>query len=414
MNTQNMRIFLQGEVGEAVGDTHPVVMVKSGVSPFPVGFTSGGRTEAVHVFWSPSRVTELKNILEERKTLKSYMGHSLDNERDLNEWIGTLQAPYEIVADDEGVSLIGQYKVHGDNEGSKLLESRISGAPSEIKFSLDFFSNVKPVKRDGVMALEVTEIVTVRSLDWVPEAGFDNGLFDGEETAQTVTQSYNRLLSITQEVEKMTRKEFKDLHPEEYEKIVQGVQGNISQESNEKISKLEEDLKEAIEKAKVNQASSKQVPFTDSEEYKVLHQAKSELEDQVKSLTSMTKEQGKKIVIIEEQRMEKLANDIAQSVLNDSSVPKNLHSKVRSMVDHRDFVKEGEEFEPGSECSNLFTQAFKGEVEDWEGKLSKSVGVGLETSKDDGGALTQSTKDDRDLAFQMARSVGKIRSDQEK
>lgn len=154
--------------------------------------------------------------------------------------------------------------------------------------------------------------------------------------------------------------------------------------------------------------------FKDSEEYKALMGKNTEMEKTMEGLKSICKDQSKELAIIKETSQEALAKSLAHSVLKASSIPSDLHEKVSSMVDYRKYIKEGESFEPGSASAQGYTEAVASEVKDWEARLGKSHGIGLESGKDDFTDISASEKEDAEYAKGLARSIsgGAIRSDE--
>lgn len=153
--------------------------------------------------------------------------------------------------------------------------------------------------------------------------------------------------------------------------------------------------------------------FKETEEYKALVSANADLKKNVEGLTGICKDQTKELSIIREKESALLAEGIANSVLQASSIPGNLHGKVKSQVDYHSFVKEDQVFEAGSEPVKNYTEAITTEVKDWEARLGKDLGVGLGSGKEDLEASSASEKEDAEYAKELARGIaGPIRSDQ--
>jgi chromosome segregation ATPase len=75
------------------------------------------------------------------------------------------------------------------------------------------------------------------------------------------------------------------------------------------------------------------------------------------------------------------ADKIYNKVLSESSLPSNFHSKVREMVNYKQYC-----LEDGTLAKPNFEAAFKAEVSDWESRISSIGGnLGVTATKPNGG-----------------------------
>ena len=355
----------------------PVEIVKQGVSKFPVAKQEAGKLVPAWVHFSQAAVEKLKTKLENKKTLKVYNGHVSPEElqgkmhRPLTDWIATLQGPYEVKQDEKGKDvLVGMLKVHSDTPVGGILMNRIKEVPEEVKFSLDYRADLTPAEIDGRRVFDVRDIGRVRSLDFVPESGFDNGVHLPSlmQSMATALDKFNK-----KEDKAMTVEELKEKHPELYQAIVDGVKKELEPEGNGKGDK------------EVNQSMS---DFTESEEYKELMQSVADLKtgfealkEENEQLKQSKAETEKELTILQERARQAEADKVMDEILSSSMLPETLHPKVKSMVDWRKFVGD-DGFEPGTEGYDKFKEAFQSEVKDWEEKLPPSpVNIGLSDDK---------------------------------
>jgi hypothetical protein len=361
-------------------DTFPVVMAKTGLSKFKVGAVENGKLVAVTVRWTEDALTSLKERLEKKGTIKSFAGHMLPPKgddgrihRDIDGWIATVKGPYEIKDDDNGKGnklLIGQMQVHKDAPKGQLLFNRIQDAPTEVKFSLDYSAKMKPVKEGNRSILRIDAVKQARSLDWVPESGFDNGLYV-PSLLQSAQEAIEKFFN-EKEGNVMNLEELKEKHPVLYQSIFDDGKTKGKEEAAKATPPPPSD------------DSRKVVDFKDTEEYKTLHQANVDLKKQNDELGGQVLQMGKSLTILEEREKSQLASVIQTKVLADhSEIPKHLHAKVKTMVRWQDFVGENGTFELGTDAVTSFQEAFEKELEDWVAPDPASKG-GPSVAKSDG------------------------------
>ena len=362
------------------------------------------KREPAKIYISPNRLNDMKASLESSTTnRKVYWGHVSSDKlkiegklhRDNEDWIGTLGDSFNVVskADNKGnnyLALEGQLRVHGEGDKSKTLQGLIKKEPNQIKFSLDYAGRTKVGKRNNELVHELSEVSFIRSLDFVPESGFDNGI-----SMSAITQCAEYLNNKIKEVNEMKFDEWKEAHPDEYKdvlsKITQAATEEIDKKHKEEteelksvIAKMDADLKSA--KAEMQKADKKEAGLKDSAEYQSLLQANQALVESNKKIEERIKVTEKELAINKErERMDK-ANQIIQSALENSRIPKNLHLKVKSQVDYNAFTTDEGQFSSDSEDVVKFTQAVMDEIKDWEDKLKGLTSVnsiGLRDAKSD-------------------------------
>lgn len=371
--------LMAGEIKE--GQTvFPVEIVKQGVSKFPVAKQENGKMVPAWINFSQSAIDILQNKLTTKKTLKVYNGHVSQEEmqgkmhRPLTDWIATLQGPYETQPDDKGIStLTGALKVHNDTPTGNVLLNRIHEAPGEVKFSLDYKAALVPAEINGKAVFDVRDIGRIRSLDFVPESGFDNGMHL-PSLMQSVMTALDKFNNNKKEEEAMTIEELKKQDAELYQAIVDDVKKGLEAEKNVAAGATAGEL----------------VDFTDSDEYKELMQTMGSLttgletlKKENENLLQSKNETVKELSILQVKARQVIADRAMDEILATSSVPESLHAKIKAMVDWKPFVGEGD-FEPGVEGYSNFVEAFQSEVKDWEEKLPEpSVTIGLGDPKED-------------------------------
>ena len=128
--------------------------------------------------------------------------------------------------------------------------------------------------------------------------------------------------------------------------------------------------------AEMSKSIRKEVEVEFSDKEKKLTQENSQLSAKVDTLSETVETQGKSIlqfqkneVIRTEKEIKAQASSIWTSKLSDSTVPTNLHDKVRVMVGHTSFMKEGV-FDV-----ETFSSAVVAEIKDWEDKVQSNVSV---------------------------------------
>lgn len=394
------RLFLQAKADFTGFDfekgTVPVELVRSGMA------TIGIDGKPAKIYISPNRLEEMKASLESSTTnRKSYWGHVSSDRlkaegklhRDNEDWIGTLGDSFNVVSkvDKKGnnyIALEGQLRVHGEGEKSKMLQGLIKKEPEQIKFSLDYAGRTKVGKRNGELVHELSEVSFIRSLDFVPESGFDNGI-----SMSAITQCAEYLNSKIKEVSDMKFDEWKEAHPEEYKDVISKITQTATEEIEKKYKEDIDELKSVIAKmdadlkqAKMEKTDKKGVELKDTAEYQSLLQANQILIESNKKAEERAKATDKRLAIIEEKERMDRANQIIQSKLEGSRIPKNLHPKVKSQIDYNAFLTEEGQFSADSDDVVKFTQAVADEVKDWEDKLkgmTSTVTIGMRDTKTD-------------------------------
>ena len=396
------RLFLQAKADFSGFDfekgTIPVELVKSGMA------TIGIDGKPAKIYISPNRLEDIKAALEQSTTnRKVYWGHVSSDKlkmegklhRDNEDWIGTLGDSFNVIskADEKGnnyIALEGQLKVHGEGEKSKMLQGLIKKEPKQIKFSLDYAGKTKVGKRNNELVHELSEVSFVRSLDFVPESGFDNGI-----SMSLITQCAAQLNSRIKEVEDMNFNEWKEAHPDEYKEAISKITQTTTEDLEKKHKEETEELKSVIAKMdadlKASKTEKKEAGLKDTDEYKSLLQSIQSLSAENKELKDESKKTKKELAIINERERMERADKIVQSALESSRIPKNLHPKVKSQVDYNAFVTDEGQFSADSEDVVKFTQAVMDEVKDWEDKLkgmTSTINIGITDVKRDD--ITQS------------------------
>jgi hypothetical protein len=377
------RLFLQTNADfsntDLSKDAIPVEIVRSGIA------TIGIDGKGAKIYISPNKLEKIKASLESSDTNKKiYWGHISSDQlksenkihRDLGDWIGTLDNQFRIIqkTNQEGnnyTALEGMLRVHGENEKSKTLQGLIKKEPKQIKFSLDYSGKTKIAKRNNELVHELTDVGHIRSLDFVPESGFDNGI-----SMSAITQCITDLNFKMKEVN-MTFNEWKEAHPEEFKEVSvqmsKVVKDDFDKEHKKEtdelkalIAKLDSDLKQS--KAS-NEDKKKEFNLEESDAYKKLMQSYNETAKENKELAERIKATEKENAIRTEKERMSLAHGIIQSKLEGSRVPKNLHPKVAAQLDYRAFVTDGGRFDMDSDDVVKFTQAVTDEIKDWESQL---------------------------------------------
>lgn len=394
------RLFLQAKADFTGFDfekgTVPVELVRSGMA------TIGIDGKPAKIYISPNRLEEMKASLESSTTnRKVYWGHVSSDRlkvegklhRDNEDWIGTLGDSFNVISksDEKGnnyIALEGQLRVHGEGEKSKMLQGLIKKEPKQIKFSLDYAGRTKVGKRNSELVHELSEVSFIRSLDFVPESGFDNGI-----SMSLITQCADQLNSKIKEVESMNFNEWKEAHPDEYKDAISKITQTATEELEKKHKEDTDELKSVIAKmdadlkqSKSEKTDKKGVELKDTPEYQSLTQANQKLTEDNKEMNGMLKSMGKDLAIIKEKERMDRANRIIQSKLEGSRIPKNLHPKVKSQIDYNAFLTEEGQFNADSDDVVKFTQAVADEVKDWEDKLkgmTSTLTIGLRDTKDD-------------------------------
>lgn len=142
--------------------------------------------------------------------------------------------------------------------------------------------------------------------------------------------------------EVMDKKELQEKHPELFKEVVDETTVTVKKEVESEFSKKEGDSKTALQK----------------------------MSDAVTEMSNTIKDQGKKILTFEKNetiRSEKEKKETlkleADTIFNDKIVelhiPKKYHSKIKKMVNHREFVKEGKL------DTEAFSTAVDTELKDW-------------------------------------------------
>ena len=127
----------------------------------------------------------------------------------------------------------------------------------------------------------------------------------------------------------------------------------------------------------------------------------SALEEENNKLKAENAESKERIVALERQEairdaqmLDAQANNILESSLAGSKIPKRLHSKVSASINKEDFVVEGKLDEAA------YTAKVNEEVEDWEASLGDSTiqGVGASSRSDGGSSDDDDSEDDKIVA----------------
>ena len=394
------RLFLQAKADFIGFDfekgTVPVELVRSGMA------TIGINGKPAKLYISPNRLEDIKAAMESSTTnRKSYWGHISSDKlkaegkvhRDNEDWIGTLGDNFNIVpkTDEKGnnyVALEGMLRVHGEGDKSKMLQGLIKKEPNQIKFSLDYAGKTKVGKRNNELVHELSEVSFVRSLDFVPESGFDNGI-----SMSAIMQCAEYLNNKIKEVSNMKFEEWKEAHPDEFKDVLSKITQTVTEESDKKHKEDVDELKSVIAKmdadlkaSKEDKTNKKEAGLKDTEEYKSLIQANQMLISEKEKLEKRVLLTEKDLDIIHEKERMNLAGSIIQSKLESSSVPKNLYPKVKSQVDFHAFATDEGQFNPESDDVVKFTQAVMDEIKDWEDKLkglTSITNIGIRDVKDD-------------------------------
>ena len=361
----------------------PILIGRSGISKMPVGMVaSDGGIESTYVMWSRDMIKSLKEHMAQGEGLKSYYGHVLPNQyahRDNSDWIATLDKTSLRTVDmmaggQEEMGLVGDLQVHADNDKSNMLMNRIVEAPDEVKFSLNYQGTFKPiVHEDGKLCMEVCELYRVKSVDWVPEAGYDNGIW--QELA--IVQSMQPLHSYLREVIGMNIDKYKELHPEEYKvaeaQIIQSAVAKTTREYEAEKAKWESDkitLQAAIEEAKKKGTppSDGAPAFRDSSEYKTLVLQNETLAKQNSLLI-------KKNSATDLTMCRVVAEGLVTEALQQSLIPEALWPRVKnsSAINYNQFLVDDAEALTMTIDKAKFTQALQTEIESWENSMPKDV-----------------------------------------
>ena len=181
---------------------------------------------------------------------------------------------------------------------------------------------------------------------------------------------------------------------------INNVADKPKKEAKMDIQELKENHPELV-KAVADEAKAPLV-----QENTKLVEANTGLTARVAELDVANKEFAKALAIEKSAATASKAEGIQSGILADSKIPEAFHGKVKGMVCHSKHLTED-----GSLKAEAFTEAFKAEVSDWESKLS---GSDHRTGMEDG-ARTDGlgASSDEELGRELARKMGKIRSDKE-
>lgn len=367
---------------EALADkpnTYPVIIAYEGVSKFHVGSVKDGKVTPVIVKWTDGALQSLKEKLEKIETLKSFDGHVVSSDglhRSNMDWIGTLQGPYEIKEiahnGDKRKGLVGNYLVHEDTDKGKVLLNRIKQVPGEVKFSLDYRAAYKPETEGKRNILRIDRVNFVRSLDWVPESGFDNGVLT-PNMMQSIQQSLEKFFRDKEEEDMLNLEDLKTKHPDLYQQAFDAGR---------------EEGKRETPATKGGEPSA----IENSPQYKELVQSNAQMKAQVEDLQASLDEEKKahandrmRMTVLEEHRKAEIATNLQTAILQKyPDVPASLHADLKAMVSWRDFEQNGV-FEVGDDSVRLFCEAFELKVKEWAEKLPKpGQNIGLSQGKQDG------------------------------
>lgn len=228
---------------------------------------------------------------------------------------------------------------------------------------------------------------------FIGKQALDAGLVDGIESFESVISAMGRkkkkpgpgYAAAKTGRGTMDLKELKEKDPEAYAQLMAEAKATAKAETEAEVA-------------------SKIAPLIASNE---------QMKQSMASLTDLTKAQEKRLALLDEEKQLAHADRAAARILETSKLPKKLYPKVRGMIDHNKFVKEGESFGPNTEAEKRFVEAFHAEVKDWEESLPSAgaapLGGGL--PKEEGESV--SAEADRKRGQEIAREyLGTIRSDQ--
>lgn len=169
--------------------------------------------------------------------LKMYLNHPTDREeyerpeRSLDEWISTItEAWYE---DGKAMGLV---HVH-NKDFMDMLEDKVF--MEHVGISINASGRRHEAMISGEKMEIIDRIFAPRSVDWVTEAGARGRVLELVESIREKKE--------TKEIAEMNLKEFKEKHPDKFELIKKEISESMQGEVQ---SKIDEAVKEAVEKAK--------------------------------------------------------------------------------------------------------------------------------------------------------------------
>lgn len=206
-----------------------------------------------------------------------------------------------------------------------------------------------------------------------------------EKVSTNNNNNENKKSQKESEVKSMTLDELKNQHP--------NLVGDIESSVSEKLTKQFKAEKETEIQAAVTTA----------------------LDEQSRQFATEKEELNKKVLKLEKNDALRTENEIQTTVdliwtktLAESEIPAHMHSKVRKMVNHSQFVKD-DEFNKES-----FTAAVNAEILDWEAKASFApmpvMGAGAGSFNDSGKNLFSSEKEENKLVYRMLKSAGDMKA----
>lgn len=359
----------------------PILIGRSGMSKMPVGMVADdGGVESTYIMWPKDMIKMLKERMTQGEGLKSYYGHVLPNQfsphRDNSDWIATLDKSSlrlvdMVVNEEDETGLVGDLQVHADNEKSNMLMNRIKEAPDEVKFSLDYQGTFEPmVSAGGMPCMNVCDIWRVKSVDWVPEAGYDNGIWSD----QAVMQSIKEINNYLKEVIGMNIEKYRELHPEEYKvaeaQIIQSAVAKITSDFETARTAWEKEktaMQAIIEETKKKIPADGEVPaFKDSSEYKILVQ-------QNETLAKQNSQLIKKNSATDLTMSRVMAEGLVIEALQQSLIPEALWPRVRtsSIISYNQFLVDDAETLTMKLDQERFNQALQAEILSWEKSMPR-------------------------------------------
>jgi len=291
--------------------------------------------------------------------------------------IGVLAAHYDYSKQQEQMGVkktylySGKYKAMGhdsaplDDQSRKYIQERLD---HYYTMFVDMVAQNRGVEKEKVLG-DMAE-----GKIFIGQKALDVGLID---RIGSFGHAVDRLSTMVKpkkkEVRKrMDRNEYKVEHPEEYQQIVDEVRAEMQKEIDERDETIS-DLLEA------NDSLTKNLDETNSRLLKL---------EKAEALRA-------------EREIENTAHHIWNEELITSDVPSRLHPKVRSMIRHDKFVKDG------VLDAKAFREAVREEIKDWEGFTTEKVmGGGTPPGSSEGANVAADKKADDDFVNEMLELAG--------
>jgi len=308
--------------------------------------------------FTKNAINEMKDRIMESGHFKIFSGHDMGffsmgpGTRPPTDWVASINPDtLKTVTHKGSLALVGKIKVLGGTEERQALRESIKQDPAGVQFSVDVLipsDKVKHSKQGEEIIQEYGGIAGFNSCDWVTYGAVEDAGIFFQRFSQKL---YNQL----KEVNKMTLAEFKELHPDEYQKMFD----QVTQEVGAKLSeKTEQEKADAIKAALAEKESAFQV---------VLGAELGKFEGRIKVLESENKEKDKKIAKMIGDKLESKAEGIMDSMLSESPVKPRLFSKVKSLFDIDAYIKDDVLDE------KALREAFTEELKTWYGEDDKEI-----------------------------------------